>query len=123
MVVYNSRTEKDGWLNRSRQLRKNRTDIYNTWEKLVTEIVHIASLKQFDRRFDKTTQKSTLTFSKNGGLSFRHNPVPSILGVKGTHNGFVHIGYKTNIGNRNASKRHLGNFPVDTTCVSQLICD
>ena len=128
IVVYtNPRTETDESRNQSGQNRKIRTGIYNSWENLVTEIVRIASLKQFDRRFDKVTQKLTLTFGKNEGLSFQDNEIPSILGFKGTpdpsHSGFVHIGYIKNVenGNPNAPNRHLANFPVDITCGPQPI--
>ena len=128
IVVYtNSRTETDESRNQSGQNRKIRTGIYNSWENLVTEIVRIASLKQFDRRFDKVTQKLTLKFGKNEGLSFQDNEIPSILGFKGTpdpsNSGFVQIGYKKNVenGNPNAPNRHLANFTVDITCGSQLI--
>ena len=111
--------------NRSRQLRKIRTGIYNSREDLVSDIVRIA--KQFDRKFDMITQKLVLTFGENEGLSFQDNEIPSILGFKWTpdpaHNGFVHIGYKTNLENgaSNSPNRHFGIFPVDITCGSQLI--
>ena len=104
-----------------------RTGLYNSWEDLVSEIVCIAKLKQFDRRFDKVTQKLTLTFDKNEGLSFQDNEFPSILSFKETpdpsHAGSVHIGYKTNIENGTPStpNRHFGIFPVDVICGSQLI--
>ena len=124
IVVYtNSNADLDASINRSGQIR---TGIYNSWEDLVSEIVCIAKLKQFDRRFDKVTQKLTLTFGKNEGLSFQDNEIPSILGFKETpdpsHAGFVHIGYKTNIekGTPNTPNRHFGIFPVDITCGSQL---
>ena len=98
IVVYtNSSADLDASINRSGQLRKIRTGIYNSWEDLVSEIVRIAKLKQFDRRFDKVTQKLTLKFGKNEGLSSQDNEIPSFLGFKGTpdpsHAGFVHIGY------------------------------
>ena len=128
IVAYtNSRTETDESRNQSGQNRKIRTGIYSNWENLVTEIVRLANLKQFDRRFDKFKQKLTLTIGKNEGLSFQDNEIPSILGSKGTpdpsHSGFVHIGYKKNVenGNPNAPNRHLANFPVDITCGSKLI--
>ena len=128
IVVYkNSMTDPNESGNRSGQLRKIRTGIYNSWEDLVSEIVCIAKLKQFDRNFDKITQKLVLTFGENEGLSLQDNEIPSILGFKGTpnpaHNGFVHIGYKTNLENGapNSPNRHFGIFPVDITCGSQLI--
>ena len=68
-----------------------------------------------------------LTFGENEGLSFQDNEIPSILGFKGTpdhaHNGFVHIGYKTNLENGapNSPNRHFVIFPVAITCGSQLI--
>ena len=128
IVVYKiSMTDPNESSNRSGQLRKIRTGIYNSWEDLVSEIVRIARLKQFDRKFDKITQKLVLTFGENEGLSFQDNEIPSILGFKGTpdpaHSGFVHIGYKTNFENGapNTPNRHFGIFPVDITCGSQLI--
>ena len=127
IVVYkNSMTDPNESSNRSGQLRKIRTGIYNSWEDLVSEIVRIARLKQFDRKFDKITQKLVLTFGENEGLSFQDNEIPSILGFKGTpdpaHNGFVHIGYKRNFEKAapNSPNRHFGIFPVDITCGSQL---
>ena len=85
IVAYtNSRTETDESRNQSGQNRKIRTGIYCSWENLVTEIVRSASLKQFDRRFDKVRQKLTLTFGKSEGLSFQDNEIPSIRGFKGT---------------------------------------
>ena len=113
--------------NRSGQLRRIRTGIYNSWEDLAWQIVRIAKLKQFYRKFDLITQKLTLTFEKNIGLSFQGNEIRGVLGFKCTpdssHSGVVHIGYKKNVenGNRNAPIRHLANFPVDITCESQLI--
>ena len=106
IVVYkNSMTNPNESSNRSGQLRKIWTGIYNSWEDLVSEIVRIAKLKQFDRKFDMITQKLLLTFGENEGLSFQDDEIPSILGFKGTpdpaHNGFVHIGYKTNFENEN----------------------
>ena len=128
IVVYkNSTTNPNESINRSGQLRKIQTGIYNSWEDLVSEIVRIARLKQFDRKFDKITQKLVLTFGENEGLSFQDDEIPSILGFKGTsdpaHNGFVHIGYKTNLENGapNSPNRHFGIFPVDIACGSQLI--
>ena len=128
IVVYkNSMSNPNESSNRSGQLRKIRTGIYNSWEDIVSDIVRIAKLKQFDRKFDMITQKLVLTFGKNEGLSFQDDEIPSILGFKGTpdpaHNGFVHIGYKTNFenGTPNAPNRHFGIFPVDITCGSQLI--
>ena len=128
IVVYkNSMTDPNESSNRSGQLRKIRTGIYNSWEDLVSEIVCIARLKQFDRKFDKITQKLVLTFGENEGLSFQDNEIPSILGFKGTpdpaHNGFVHIGYTKNLENGapNSPNRHFGIFPVDITCGLQLI--
>ena len=73
------------------------------------------------------TQKLVLTFGENEGLSFQDNEIPSILGFKGTpdptNNGFVHIGYNTNLENGapNSPNRHFGIFPIDITCGSQLI--
>ena len=128
IVVYkNSMTDPNESSNRSGQLRKLRTGIYNSWEDLVSEIVRIAKLKQFDRKFDMITQKLVLTFGENEGLSFQDNETPSILDFKGTpdpaHNGFVHIGYKTNLesGAPNSPNRHFGIFSVDITCGSQII--
>ena len=109
------------------QLRKIRTGIYNSWEYLVSEIVCIAKLEQFDRKFDMITQKLVLTFGENEGFLFQDNEIPSFLGFKGTpdpaHNSFVHIGYKTNLENGapNSPNRHFCTFPVDITCGSQLI--
>ena len=120
-------TDQNESCNRSGQLRKIRTGIYNSWEDLVSEIVRIAKLKQFDRNFDMITQKLVLRLGENAGLSFQDNEIPSFLGFKGNpdplHSGFVHIGYTKNVenGNPNAPNRHLANFPVDITCGSQLI--
>ena len=47
------------------QLRKVRTGIYNSWEYLVSEIVCIAKLEQFDRKFDMITQKLVLGYTQN----------------------------------------------------------
>ena len=128
IVVYkNSMSNPNESSNRSGQLRKIRTGFYNSWEDLVSEIVRIAKLKQFDRKFDMIMQKLVLIFGENEGLSFQDDEIPRILGFKGTpdpaHNGFVHIGYKTNFenGTSNTPNRHFGIFPVDITCGSQLI--
>ena len=73
------------------------------------------------------TQKLLLTFGGNEGLSFQDDEIASIFCFKATpepaHNGFVHIGYKTNFenGTPNTPNRHFGSFPVDITCGSQLI--
>ena len=81
-------------------------------------------MKNFDYDFDTVTQKLVLKFGPNEGLSFEDEEVPSILGFNGTkdtsHHGFIHIGYKSkNAGN--SLNRHVGDFPVDITCGSQLI--
>ena len=77
IVVYkNSMTNPNESSNRSGQLRKMRTGIYNSWEDLVSEIVRIAKLKQFDRKFDMITQKLVLTFGENEGLSFQDDEIP-----------------------------------------------
>ena len=81
-------------------------------------------MKQFDYDFDTVTQKLVLKFGPNEGLSFEDEEVPSILGFKGikdiSNHGFIHIGYKSeNAGN--SLNRHVGDFPVDITCGSQLI--
>ena len=81
-------------------------------------------MKQFDYDFDTVTQKIVLKFGPNEALSFEDEEVPSILGFKGTkdtsHLGFIHIGYKSeNAGN--SLNRHVGDFPVDITCGSQLM--
>ena len=65
-----------------------------------------------------------MKFGPNEGLSFEDEEVPSILGFKGTkdnsHHSFIHIGCKSeNAGN--SLNRHVGDFPVDITCGSQLI--
>ena len=104
IVVYkDSMTDQNESSNRSGQLRKIQTGFYNSWEDLVSEIVRIAKLQKFDRKFDMITQKLTLTFGRNEGLSFQGNEIPSILGFKGTpdpsHSGFVHIGNKKNVEN------------------------
>ena len=80
-------------------------------------------MKQFDYDFDTVTQKLVLKFGPNEGLSFEDEEVPSILGFKGirdiSNHGFIHIGYKSeNAGN--SLNRHIGDFPVDITCGSQL---
>ena len=121
----NSSADLDESINRSGQLRKIGTGNYNSWEDLVSEIVCIAKIKQFDRRIDKVTQKLTLTFGKNDGLSFQDNEIP--FGLKETPDPspdeFMHIGYKTNKknGTPNTPNRHFGIFPVDVTCGSQLV--
>ena len=81
-------------------------------------------MKQFGYDFDTVTQKLVLKFGPNEGLSFEDEEVPSILGFKGirdiSNRGFIHIGYKSeNAGN--SLNRHVGDFPVDITCGSQLI--
>ena len=71
IVVYkDSMTDQIESSNRSGQLRKIRTGFYNSWEDLVSEIVRIAKLKRFDRKFDMITQKLTLAFGRNEGLPF-----------------------------------------------------
>ena len=73
------------------------------------------------------TQKLVSIFGENEGLLFHDNEIPSILGFNVTpdpaYNGFVHIGYKTNLENGapNSPNRHFGIFPVDITCGSQRI--
>ena len=70
------------------------------------------------------TQKLVLKFGPNKGLSFEDEEVPSILGFKGirdiSNHGFIHIGYKLEKAG-NSLNRHVGDFPVDITCGSQLI--
>ena len=81
-------------------------------------------MKPFDYDFDTVTQKLVLKFGPNEGLSLEDEEVPSILGFKGTKDisnpGFIHIGYKSE-NSGNSLNRHVGYFPVDITCGSQLI--
>ena len=81
-------------------------------------------MKNFDYDFDTVTQKLVLKFGPNEGLSFEDEEVPSILGFKGirdiSNHGFIHIGYKSEKAG-NSLNRHVGEFPVDITCGSQLI--
>ena len=125
IVAYvSSGAELDASHNRTGQLRRIRKGIYNSSEELLEEIFPIAQLKQFDYDFDTVTQKLVLKFGPNEGLSFEDEEVPSILGFKGirdiSNHGFIHIGYKSeNAGN--SFNRHVGDFPVDITCGSQLI--
>ena len=81
-------------------------------------------MKQFDYDFDTVTQKLVLKFRPNEGLSFEDEEVPSILCFKGTrdiaNHGFIHIGYKSEKAG-NSLNRHVGDFPVNITCGSQLI--
>ena len=125
IVAYvNSGAELDASNNRTGQLRRIRKGIYNSSEELLEEIFRIAQLKQFDYDFDTVTRKLVLKFGPNEGLPFENEEVPSILGFKGTrdisNHGFIHIGYKSeSVGN--SLNRHVGDFPVDITCGSQLI--
>ena len=81
-------------------------------------------MKNFDYDFDTVTQKLVLKFGPNEGLSFEDEEVPSIRGFKGirdiSNHGFIHIGYKSEKAG-NSLNRHVGEFPVDITCGSQLI--
>ena len=106
------------------QLRRNRKGIYNSSEEVLEEIFRLAQLKQFEYDFDTVTQKLVLKFGPNEGLSFEVEEVPSILGFKGIRDCsnplVIHIGNKSeNAGN--SLNRHVGDFPVDITCGSQLI--
>ena len=110
--------------NRTGQLRRICKGIYNKSEELLEEIFRIAQLKQFDYDFAAVTQKFFLKFGPNEGLSFEDEEVPSILGFKGirdvSNHGFIHIGYKSENAD-NSLNRHVGDFPVDTTCRSQFL--
>ena len=81
-------------------------------------------MKNFDYDFDTVTQKLVLKFRPKEGLSFEDEEVPNILGFKGIRNisnhGFIHIGYKSEKAGKTLN-RHVGEFPVDITCGSQLI--
>ena len=74
--------------------------------------------------FDTVTQKLVFKFGPNKGLSFEDEEVPSIIGFKGikdiSNRGFIHIGYKSENAS-NSLNKHVGDFPVDITCGSQLI--
>ena len=125
IVAYvSSGAEFDASHNRTGQLRRIRKGIYNSSEELLKEIFRIAQLKNFDYDFDTVTQKLVLKFGPNEGLSFEDEEVPSILGFKGirdiSNHGFIHIGYKSEKAG-NSLNRHVGEFPVDITCGSQLI--
>ena len=125
IVAYvSSGAELDASHNRTGQLRRIRKGIYNSSEKLLKEIFRIAQLKNFDYDFDTVTQKLVLKFGPNEGLSFEDEEVPSILGFKGirdiSNHGFIHIGYKSEK-TGNSLNRHVGEFPVDITCGSELI--
>ena len=61
VVHKDSMTDQNESSIQSGQHRKIRTCIYNSWEDLVSEIVRIAKLKQFDLKFDMITRKLTLT--------------------------------------------------------------
>ena len=57
-------------------------------------------------------------------MSFEDEEVPSILGFKGirdiSNHDIIHIGYKSEKAG-NSLNRHVGEFPFDITCGSQLI--
>ena len=81
-------------------------------------------MKQFDYDFDTVTKNLVLKFGPNEDLSFEDEEVPSILGFRGikdiSNHVFIHVGYKSgNAGN--SLNRHVGDFPVDITCGSQLM--
>ena len=125
IVAYvSSGAELDASHNRTGKLRRIRKGIYNSPEELLEEIFRIAQLKNFDYHFDTVTQKLVLKFGPNEGLSFEDEEVPSILGFKGIRDisnpGFIHIGYKSEKAG-NTLNRHVGDFPDDITCGSQLI--
>ena len=98
--------------------------VYTTVQKSFWKKFFESFLKQFDYDFDTVTQKLVLKFGPNEGLSFEDEEVPSILGFKGirdiSNHGFIHIGYKSEKAG-NSLSRHVGDFPVDITCGSQLI--
>ena len=125
IVAYvSSGAELDASHNRTGQRRRIRKGIYDSSEELLEEIFRIAQLKTFDYDFYTVTQKLVLKFGPNESLSFEDEEVPSIFGFTGTKDisnpGFIHIGYKSkNAGN--SLNRHVGDFPVDFTCGSQLI--
>ena len=81
-------------------------------------------MKNFDYDFDTVTQNLVLKFGPNEDLSFEDEEVPSILVFKGirdiSNRGFIHIGYKSEKAGISLN-RHVGEFPVDITCGSQLI--
>ena len=81
-------------------------------------------MKHFDYDFDTVTQKLVLKFGPNEGLSFEDEEVPSILGFKGirdiSNHVFIHFGYKSE-NKGNSLNRHVGDFPVDITCGSQIL--
>ena len=127
IVAYvSSGAELDASHTRTGQLRKIRKGIYNSSEELLEEIYRIAQLKQFDYDFDTVTPKLVLKFGPNECLSFEDEEVPSILGFKGIRGmsnlGFIHIGYKSGKAG-NSLNRHVGDFPVDFTCGSQLMSE
>ena len=124
VACVSSGAELDASHNRTGQLRRIRKGIYNSSEVLLEEIFRIAQLKQFDYDFDTVTQKLVLKFGPNERLSFEDEELTSILGFEGigdiSNHGFIHIGYKSeNAGN--PLNRHVGDFPVNITCGSQLI--
>ena len=82
-------------------------------------------MKNFEYDFDIVTQKLFLKFGPNEVFLFEHEEVPSILGFKATkdnsHHGFIHIGYKSENAGNSDLNRHVGDFPLDITCGSELI--
>ena len=98
--------------------------IYNSSDKLLKKIFRIAQLKRFDYDFDNVTQKLDLKFGPNEGLSFENEVSPSTLCFIGTkdvsNHCFIHFSYKSKFAG-NSLNRHVGDFPVDITCGSQLI--
>ena len=124
IVAYvSSGAELDASHNRIGQLRIIRKGVYNSSEELLEKFFLIAQLKNIDYEYDTVTQKLVLKFGLNEGLSFEDEEVPSILDFKGTKDisnpGFIHNVYKSeNAGN--SLNRHVGDFPVDITCGSQL---
>ena len=80
IVVYkNSMTNPNESSNRSGQLRKIWTGIYNSWEDLISEIVRVAKLKQLDRKFDMITKKLVLTFGKMKDCRLKTMKFPAFL--------------------------------------------
>lgn len=96
--------------------------IYRNVNDLLETISATTSLRRFGYMIDPITDKLTLEFAPREGISFEDEQIPSILGFELPLNGLGHryLGYKNNL-KEDAENKHIGKYPVDIACGSQLI--
>ena len=107
--------------------RRISAGVYKNAVDILDEIKVNTKLETFDCVLDPITNKITITFGTDEGISFEDEQIPSLLGFDGAidrFGNFRHIGYKTKTVlflQENVINAHTAEHPSDIACGTQLM--